>query len=144
MSTEPDFIYETAQWKVFLALDQTYLGRSIVTLKRSCGDLADVTPEELADFLTVVKAMEAAMREAFGATMFNWACLMNHHYQNDPPDPQVHWHLLPRYDHQVEFAGLTFVDADFGNHYSRGSDREVGPDVRRSIAAEIQKNLGKA
>lgn len=90
-----------------LLSDQTYLGRSVVTLKRrDCGDLAKLTEDEILDFLDLVGKLENAFRKAFNATMFNWTCLMNLAYQNTPPDPHVHWHFRPRYDHKVSFAGL--------------------------------------
>lgn len=120
--------------------DQTYFGRCVVVLKRKCGDLADVTNEEMIDLLeNVVRKLESAFRKAFGATMFNWACLMNNAYQEKPPDPQVHWHLRPRYDRIVEFEGETFVDSDFGHHYERHTERVVGDDIREKIIMKLRE-----
>lgn len=134
-------ILETTYWKVFLMSDQTYLGRSVVVLKREkCGDLADLTNEEMLDFLQMVKKIENAFRQTFKATMFNWTCLMNWAYKNNPPTPHVHWHFRPRYNHKVEFAGLEFADDKFGEHYERGTDRDVG-DVRKQIVDEVKKYL---
>jgi diadenosine tetraphosphate (Ap4A) HIT family hydrolase len=133
-------IFETRHWKILLMDDQRYLGRSVVVLKRPCRDLAEVTEEEMTDFLGVVRRFEKAAREAFGATMFNWACLMNLAYQHTPPDPQVHWHVRPRYDHPVVFGGEMFTDADFGNHYARGEgDRSVSAATAGMIVAALRK-----
>lgn len=134
-------ILETTHWKTFLMSDQTYLGRSVVVLKReNCGDLADLTKEEMLDFLELVGKLENAFRKAFSATMFNWTCLMNLAYQNVPPDPHVHWHFRPRYDHKVTFSGLDFIDPNFGQHYDRATDRDVGV-VRKQIVEEVKKHV---
>lgn len=134
-------IFETPFWKVFLAdSDQTYLGRSYVTLKRHAGDLADLTDEEWQDLHKTIKKFEIALRKAFGAEMFNWTCLMNDAYQETPANPHVHWHVRPRYSKSVEFTGLTFEDKDFGHHYTRGTKRVVPADVRKAIIEKIKES----
>lgn len=136
---------ETNFWKVILMPDQTYLGYCVVSLlRRDCGDLADLNSEEIADFFKLAKKLEDAFRQAFNATMFNWACLMNFAYQNNPPDPHVHWHFRPRYNHVVKFAGLEFVDPNFGHHYQPSTMREVDLGVREKIVEEILKFVGSS
>ncbi len=95
------------------------------------------------DFLALVRKLETLCRKTFGATMFNWTCLMNNAYQNSPPEPQVHWHFRPRYDAPVKVAGKTFEDPNFGYHYLRGSenDRIESPEILQTILAELRKNL---
>ncbi len=139
---DESLIFETQYWKVYPSIDQTYLGRSIIFLKReNCGDLADLKPDEIIDFLLLVKKLENACRKAFGAVMFNWACLMNDAYQNVPPDPQVHWHCRPRYNHPVTFAGHEFEDTSFGTHYLRGTNFAVDSSVQRQIISAIKMQL---
>jgi diadenosine tetraphosphate (Ap4A) HIT family hydrolase len=138
---QKEIILETTQWIIILSKDQAYLGRCLVVLKRKCGDLAELTPEELSDFLEVVRKLENAFRKSFDATMFNWTCLMNNAYQESPPNPQVHWHFRPRYNHKVEFAGEVFEDTEFGNHYARGTNRKLTEKIRRSIVEKVRASL---
>lgn len=133
-------IFETYFWRVVLAKNQTYLGYCIVTLKRrDCGDIADLTKEELLDFHSLTKKLEMALRESFGATMFNWSCLMNLAYQNTPPNPHVHWHCRPRYEHGASFAGQDFPDKFFGQHYEWPQVmRVLDASTRKMVVQEIQ------
>ena len=144
-SSEKDssFITQTLHWKVFLNPKQTYLGRSIITLKRHCGSLSDLTKQEWEDYIHLLKNLESAYKEVLGATLFNWSCLMNNAYQNKPPNPHVHWHLRPRYEKPIKLFGVTFEDTEFGNHYARGSERSyVAPEaIQQKIIALIQKSL---
>ncbi|MCD6404016.1 MAG: hypothetical protein J7L59_02435 [Nanoarchaeota archaeon] len=48
--TSEGLIHETSYWGVVLAFEQSYLGRCLVVLKRHCGDLAELRPEEWSDF----------------------------------------------------------------------------------------------
>lgn len=136
-----EIIYETKYWLVHLAPDQTYLGRCYVTLKRHCGDLAELKKEEMLDFLEIVKRLESAMKKAFNAIMFNWTCLMNNAYREKNPNPHVHWHFRPRYNHKIKFAGLEFEDKNFGEHYLSGTNRKISKEVKEKIIKEIKQNL---
>jgi len=143
MSDQRPRIIETPYWEVILMDKQLYLGRSVVVLKRPCGDMAELNQEEILDFFDLVRKLESALRQTFGATMFNWGCLMNDAYRETLPKPQVHWHFRPRYDHAVQFAGQTFADPNFGHHYLRGPEDEAtaSAELLNLIATEIKKNL---
>jgi len=136
-------IFKTEYWEIFLSPDQKYLGRGIVLLKREAGHLSDLTQEENADFLTIVKKLEKTFKKTFGATMFNWSCLLNNAYKNDPPAPKVHWHFRPRYKNAVEVGGEIFSDPNFAHHYLRGAENEkiVSKEIFDIIVRKIQEHI---
>lgn len=136
-------IFDTPYWNVVLNPNQTYLGRSVVVLKRPCADLAEITEEELLDFFGIVRKVEKLFRITFDATMFNWSCLMNNAYQETPPNPQVHWHCLPRYDHPVEFADRTFTDPNFG-HRAISQVQNISSDETARLIVLLKENLKRA
>ena len=134
-------ILETKYWTVLLASDQAYLGRCYVSLKRHCGDLAELKDVEWKDLLSVISNLEKSIRKSFGADLFNWTCLMNMAYQNNPPNPHIHWHFRPRYSHQVDFDNLVFKDPEFGHHYASEDQRsfEVSKEIQQKIVERIKK-----
>ena len=134
------FICETPYWTVFLSFDQNYLGRCFIPLKRHCESLSDLSENEWKDFSLLVKKLEKAIKKAFNASMFNWTCLMNDAYKKKISKPHVHWHLKPRYDKSVEFAGEKFEDPDFGHHYNRNR-RKVSKEVETKIFERIRECL---
>lgn len=137
-------IFETDYWNILLMPYQAYLGRSVILLKRYCGDLAGLMTEELLDFHLVVKKLENAFTKTFNATMFNWTCLMNNAYQHNPPDSLVHWHFRARYDHKVDFEGHIFEDPNFGYHYDRDYEKNTGKsndEMLEKIVQALQENL---
>lgn len=142
MTTAEPTIFETPHWKVILRTDdQTYLGRAVVVCARPVGSLPALTDDEWYDLKDTIRRYEAACAAAFGATMFNWTCLMNEAYQHTPPDPQVHWHVRPRYGAPVAFAGETFTDGSFGHHYERKTNRAVTSEVATAIMNALRKAL---
>lgn len=135
------FLFETAYWRAVLAPNQCLLGRCVVHLKRHAGSLAELTLEEVQDWLDMVKALEAALRQAFAPALFNWGCYMNLSFRSPVPDPHVHWWAVPRYAHPVEFGGFLFEDPDFGSPYDHARWLEVPPDVHQHIAGRIVECL---
>jgi len=139
----PDYplVYETAFWRVVLAPNQCLLGRCIVNLKRHCGDVAETSPDELLDWLNVVGLVEAALRRAFDATMFNWSCYMNLSYRASPPNPHIHWWVVPRYSHSVRIGSITFEDPRFGGPYDHATWLDVPQQVHQQIAERLRQAI---
>lgn len=137
-----NLVFDTKYWIVLLASDQAYLGRCYVSLKRHCGDLAELKSEEWKDLSTTISKLEKSIKNVFHADLFNWTCLMNMAYQNSPPNPHVHWHFRPRYSHPINFNNLIFKDPEFGYHYARESERsfEVSKNIQQRIVEAIKNN----
>ncbi len=136
-------IFETDYWTVNLLDDQAYFGRCLVMLKRKCGSLSELTSEEMLDFLDIIRKYETVFKEKYGATMFNWTCLMNDYYKSDPPDPQVHWHCRPRYKKPAVFEGVEFNDPNFAHHYSREAKRVLDEEVRKKFISQLRSFFAK-
>ena len=137
----PDYllVYETSFWRVVLAPNQSLIGRCVIHLKRHCGDLAETTSTEILDWLNIVKIMETALRKAFDATMFNWSCYMNLSYRENPPDPHIHWWVVPRYNHSVKVGAMTFEDSRFGSPYDYSMSLNIPKDMRQQIAERLRQ-----
>lgn len=138
---EACLLLTTDHWKLYLSFDQFFLGRCIIPLKRHAGHLSDLSPAEWLELNRVITALEGAIRKAFGATHFNWSCLMNAAYQEPDPQPHVHWHVRPRYAQPVLFDGISFSDSAFGRHYKHGQERVVPQAVRLKIAQRLRECL---
>ena len=139
---QEQLIFETQHWKIILSDKQVYLGRSVIICKNDRNNLPALSLEEWDDLKQVIDRFEAGCKKAFGATMFNWSCLMNNAYQNTPPNPQVHWHVKPRYTEPVDFNGHTFTDPNFGHHYDRDLEAQSEP-VNQELAGKIAEALRK-
>jgi diadenosine tetraphosphate (Ap4A) HIT family hydrolase len=85
--------------------------------------------------------LESALRKTFDATMFNWTCLMNDAYKEKIPEPHVHWHFRPRYNHKVKVADLTFEDMEFGHHYDKNNEKKISEDIKKIIVSKIKEQL---
>jgi diadenosine tetraphosphate (Ap4A) HIT family hydrolase len=135
-----DFIFNTNHWIVFLAPQQSNIGTCVVALNREAEDLSSLTSEEWTEFGDLVGKLEFAVRKCFGVTMYNWGSLMNASYLETPPNPHVHWHFIPRYNHEVKFDGLIFEDPYFGTMRPRPF-RAISNEIRKNIIDIIKSNI---
>lgn len=138
-----ELLTETDYWLLIMAPDQRNLGTCVVALKRDETELSGLTTKEWADLYQIVKKLELTIKKAFNATMFNWGCLMNSSYLEDPPSPHLHWHFIPRYREPVQFMGMTFEDPCFGmsTMHDRGRSVKLSKESQKKIKNEIMKYL---
>ena len=111
----------------------------IISLKRHCGDLAELTREELIDWNRVVIKLENSLRKSFNPKIFNWSCLMNHS-QSQKYDPHIHWHMIPRYEKPIKVLSMIFEDNEFGHNYILEKKR-VSKEIEKHIIKTIKNNL---
>ena len=135
-----NLIYETEHWMIFLAPSQRFLGTGVVVLKRQCHKLSDLESDEWAEFTEIVEKLEITLTKTFNPTLFNWSCFMNKAYRDDPPNPEIHWHFIPRYAHEVEFEGITFEDPDFG-YIPQPIEKKIPKDIMAKLMDAIKGNL---
>lgn len=120
LSVRRPHVFGSEHWRCVLnGPDQRYPGRCIVVARKHVPTVPDLEPDQWDELRTVMGRLERAAKRAFGATLSNWGCLMNHAFQVDPARPHVHWHFRPRYSTPVDAVGLRFEDDAFGKHYLR-------------------------
>ncbi|MEZ5654302.1 MAG: HIT family protein [Sphingobium sp.] len=96
-------IGETAHWVVLLRPAQVTLGSLVVAAKSDKTAFGALPPEHHADLAVVTRRVEAMLSAAVGYDRINWLMLMM-------VDPNVHFHVLPRYDRSREHGELTIAD----------------------------------
>ncbi len=134
-------VLTTNSWAVGVGNNQAYFGRAYVTLRTHKGSLSELSSEDWQEFEEVVRKLESAYKEAFGASPLNWGCFMNHAFRTDPPNPHVHWHIFPRYKKAPVLNGVTYDDPLYGNFYDDKAERIVGDEVVEQIVEKLKNNL---
>ena len=128
-------IKEYQHWELQLFTDQSYLGRSLVKLKRHAVDLEELRSNEREEFFEkVLPELENALDEAFNPDLYNQATLGNdcRHF---------HFHVVPRYSSERNLAGEKFMDENWGHHYKDSSDNNTSKEVFNEIMHTVQKEI---
>lgn len=101
---ENNTIKEFKYWIVVIREKQITLGSMIIILKREVPSVADMLPEEAAEFPEIVKWFENLTKELYGAEKFNYVIAMM-------KDSFVHYHAIPRYSKVIHKYGLEWQDS---------------------------------
>jgi ATP adenylyltransferase len=135
-----NLITETKYWMIYLAPSQRYIGTCVVVLKRHCNELFELKNVEWFDFADIVRKIEFALKKIFNPTLFNWSCFKNSAFRSSNPNPEIHWHFIPRYEDKIKYLGLVFEDPDFG-YIPQPIKREIPDKIMNKLLIDIKKNL---
>ena len=131
--TNPTFIKEYEYWTVLTSYSPTTLGSSLIVLNRHAQQLSELTEKEITDYLTIVKDLEHALKESFNPDMINYLMLAN-------VVRHVHYHVVPRYEKDIEFAGIIWKDERYGHSPILSHERK-DDNTLQQIIEKLSENL---
>lgn len=91
------------KWIVVVRPKQITLGDAVIILKNQVPSIGDASGEDLAELPIVIAWYEERCKTLFGAEKFNYIAAMM-------KDNFVHFHAIPRYSGEKEFAGIKWID----------------------------------
>jgi diadenosine tetraphosphate (Ap4A) HIT family hydrolase len=131
-------IKEYSHWQVQLFLNQYYLGRTMIKLKRHAVDLTELEKDEREElFEEVLPGIQEALDQLFDPDLYNQATLGNdcRHF---------HLHLIPRYSDDRKFNGVVFRDENWNSHYKPyPDDFTIEQKTFHKLRKRIEKELGQ-
>ncbi|MDH3668378.1 MAG: HIT family protein [Paracoccaceae bacterium] len=97
-------IAELDHWAVMLRMQQCTLGSLILACRQPVSEFGHVDAAGHEDLGRAISAVEAMLKAAIGYQKINYLMLMM-------VDPDVHFHVLPRYEGEKAFGDLRIPDA---------------------------------
>lgn len=100
----PDtLIRDYAHWCVLLRPAQATLGALVLVCKDAARAFSEVSAQAFAELEAATKDIETALNAFRPYDRINYLMLMM-------VDPDVHFHVLPRYSESQQFEGVEFAD----------------------------------
>lgn len=96
-------IAQTACWTVLLRPKQPTLGSLVLVCREPVQQFSALSPAAFADLAQVVKGVEGMLAQVVGYERINYLMLMM-------VDPDVHFHVIPRYSSARQHAGVQYSD----------------------------------
>ena len=97
-------IAQTAHWTVLLRPKQPTLGSLVLVCREPVHAFSGLSAGAYADLRSVIRAVEPALRDVTNYERINYLMLMM-------VDPDVHFHVIPRYAGIRSFMGTDYRDA---------------------------------
>ena len=122
-------IKDFKNWIIVVRPKQITLGDAVIILKNQVPSIGDASSEDLAELPTVVAWYEKRCKDLFGAEKFNYIAAMM-------KDNFVHFHAIPRYSEDKNFAGITWTDTFWPKPVSlvdAKTEKKTLDDIRRAF-----------
>src|SRR3954453_6450029 len=127
-------VREFEHWVVLVRPGQVTLGALVLAAKSEATAYGELPLEAFAEQAEAVAAIERALRAFTGYERINYLMLMM-------VDPNVHFHVIPRYSEPRGWGGLDFPDAGGPRPPQLGGGVALSPEQLRAMATELAANF---
>ena len=118
-------------WVVLLRPAQATLGALVLASTDPAKSFSEVSAEGFGELAQVTGDLESALRACFSPDKLNFLMLMM-------VDPDVHFHVLPRYARPRQFAGATFSDPGWPGPPKLDHATEIEPAARHALLTTLR------
>lgn len=134
----PDTVVaETGSWLVLVRPKQPTFGSLVLVCKEPVQAFSEISAAAFADLQTAITGIEGLLKARVGYQKINYLMLMM-------VDPDVHFHVIPRYEGSREHEGVTYVDAGWPGQPNLGAAHDLGVEGAAKLAQDLAQDLAKA
>lgn len=123
-------VAQTAHWSVQVRPQQPALSSLVLVARETVTAFGQLSPDAFADLQTVVARVEKVLGRFTAYQKINYLMLMM-------VDPDVHFHVIPRYDGTREYRGVSFPDAGWPGPPALGQAVVLDADMLAAITADL-------
>ncbi|TWI56727.1 diadenosine tetraphosphate (Ap4A) HIT family hydrolase [Pseudomonas duriflava] len=123
-------VREYEHWTVLLRPHQVTLGALVLIAKEAATALPQLSPAAFSELKQVTDHIEQALQAAFSYDKVNYLMLMM-------VDPDVHFHVIPRYNKPRIWAGQEFVDVAWPGPPQLSTGMELSETAKTTLRNEL-------
>lgn len=124
-------VAESAHWWILARPRQPTLGSLVLVCKQPATAFGDVSAAGFSELQAVIARAESVLKGLTAYERINYLMLMM-------VDPDVHFHVIPRYSTPREYAGVPLPDAGWPNPPNLAAAIELAPDVLAALTADLK------
>jgi diadenosine tetraphosphate (Ap4A) HIT family hydrolase len=126
-------VREFERWAVVLRPKQVTLGSLVLVCKEPVTALGAVSRNGFSELAEVTRQVEDTLQRTFHYDKINYLLLMM-------VDPDVHFHVLPRYAEPRRFRDVEFTDASWPGPPDLAAVNATSPETSRAILERLRKD----
>lgn len=124
-------VAETASWLILVRPKQPTFGALVLICKEEVEAFSKLSPAAFADLKTATAGIERMLGEVVAYEKINYLMLMM-------VDPDVHFHVIPRYEGVRTHEGVTFADAGWPGPPALGEAIDLGQEGAGRLADTLR------
>ena len=123
-------IHQYDYWCLLVRPVQVTLGALVLAARESAGSFSELSKNAFEELSVITRDIEMLLRERFQYDKLNYLMLMM-------VDPDVHFHVIPRYADARNYLDVEFVDAGWPGPPDLGKGMEVEASWLQKLAADL-------
>lgn len=124
-------VAQTSLWSVQVRPQQPALGSLVLVCKEPATAFGQLTPAAFAELQTVVARVETVLKRFTAYQKINYLMLMM-------VDPDVHFHVIPRYEGVRDYRGARFADAGWPGPPALGQAVALDAEMLTALTADLK------
>ena len=124
-------IKEFQQWVVLLRPQQVTLGSLVLVCREEATAFSRISPEAFGELPGIIQEIETNISRTFAYNKINYLMLMM-------VDPEVHFHVIPRYDAPRTFSQQQFLDQGWPGPPVLKNPNEISLEARHEILVHLK------
>jgi diadenosine tetraphosphate (Ap4A) HIT family hydrolase len=128
-------VAELDHWVLLLRPQQVTLGSLILLCRDPAQRFGEITREAAAELQAATDRIENVLSEAFAYDKINYLMLMM-------VDPDVHFHVIPRYRDSRSYRGTPFHDPSWPGPPNLAESHELSPEQSAALISDLRARFG--
>ena len=124
---------EFSQWVVLLRPQQVTLGSLVLICREEATAFSQISVEAFGELPKIIREIEASVSRTFSYSKINYLMLMM-------VDPEVHFHVIPRYDTTRLFSQQQFLDHGWPGPPLLKIPNVTSKEVYQDLLIHLKKN----
>jgi diadenosine tetraphosphate (Ap4A) HIT family hydrolase len=124
-------VADVGRWTVLVRPKQPTLGSLVLVCREEAKAFSELSPEAFADLGEAVAGIERVLKAHVDYQRINYLMLMM-------VDPDVHFHVIPRYDGERRFGQAAFRDAGWPGPPALGAAVDLDDAALDALVAELK------
>ena len=129
-------VQEYENWCIVLRPEQVTLGSMILICKDDVNKFSNISNNAFQEYPFIIKVIENTLFDLFAYDKINYLMLMM-------IDPNVHFHVIPRYSKSITFKGITFKDYGWPGIPDIANHNQVSSKLFMDLKGELKKFITK-
>ena len=124
---------EFSQWVVVLRPQQVTLGSLVLICREEATAFSQISADAFRELPEIIREIETSVSRTFSYSKINYLMLMM-------VDPEVHFHVIPRYDTPQLFSEKQFLDHGWPGPPLLKTPNDTSEEVYQKILRHLKKN----
>ena len=134
---DDNLILSYHHWHLLLRFQQTTLGSLILICKGTYSAFSELPQAASHEMHEIILHLESILKDEFGYDKINYLMLMM-------VDPEVHFHVIPRYKNGTRFAGVTYEDSSWPGPPDLSADIGIDEEPRKALLERLRNRFEEA